>query len=225
MNSSTSLSCRLDHLVICARDLAQGVEWFGDLSGIQMPVGGQHPLMATHNHLTALSDNSFLEVIAIDPEAPDPAFQPGQQRWFALDDSAHQARIGIAPRLTTWVVATSNLDAALTRLRELGLDPGVPVDQTRGELRWRLALHMDGSLACDGVFPILIEWPTGVNPVSLMQDQNVRLERLSLTHPDYRIVEAGLQTLGVADLATVGHGPASLRADFSAGNRHFSINS
>ena len=190
-----------------------------------MPVGGQHPLMATHNHLTALSDNSFLEVIAIDPEAPDPAFQPGQQRWFALDDSAHQARIGIAPRLTTWVVATSNLDAALTRLRELGLDPGVPVDQTRGELRWRLALHMDGSLACDGVFPILIEWPTGVNPVSLMQDQNVRLERLSLTHPDYRIVEAGLQTLGVADLATVGHGPASLRADFSAGNRHFSVNS
>ena len=74
MNPSSSLSCRLDHLVICARDLAQGVEWFGNLSGVQLPVGGQHPLMATHNHLTALSADSFLEVIAIDPDAPEPAF-------------------------------------------------------------------------------------------------------------------------------------------------------
>lgn len=225
MNPSSSLSCRLDHLVVCARDLAQGVAWFDDLSGIQIPAGGQHPLMATHNHLTALSENSFLEVIAIDPEAPDPAFQPGQKRWFQLDDKGHQARIDMTPRLTTWVVATSSLEVALTRLREIGLDPGVPVDQTRGDMRWRLALHMDGSLACDGVFPILIEWPEGLNPVSRMQDQNVRLERLSLTHPEAGIVSEGLKALGIADLATVSQGPASLRADFSAGNRHFSVNS
>ncbi len=225
MNPSTSLGCRLDHLVICARDLAQGVGWFADLSGTQLPVGGQHPLMGTHNHLTALSEDSFLEVIAIDPDAPKPGFQPGQQRWFSLDDSAHQGRLDIAPRLTTWVVATRDLDAALARVREIGLDPGVPVEQTRGDMRWRLALRSDGSLACDGVFPILIEWPEGVNPVSRMQDQNIRLQSLSLTHPDAAIVDAGLQALGIAHLATVASGSARIRADFLAGNRQFSVNS
>lgn len=211
--------------MICARDLAQGVEWFDALSGVQLPEGGQHPLMATHNHLTALSADSFLEVIATDPDVPMPVFQSGQRRWFALDDSAHQARIDTAPRLTTWVVATKDLDAALDRIRRPGLDPGVPVEQTRGDMRWRLALHTDGSLACDGVFPILIEWPEGVNPVSRMQDQNIRLEGLSLTHPDFRIVQEGLWALGITELATVSNGPASMRADFSAGVRQFSVNS
>ena len=225
MNPSPSFGCRLDHLVICARDLTQGVGWFEDLSGVQLPVGGQHPLMATHNHLTALSKESFLEVIAIDPDAPKTGFQPGQQRWFLLDDSAHQAHLDIAPRLTTWVVATHDLDAALARVHEIGLDPGVPVVQTRGDMRWRLALHPDGSLACDGVFPILIEWPEGVNPVSRMQDQNVRLEGLYLSHPESERVEDGLRALGIASLATVVSGPASIRADFSAGNRQFSVHS
>ena len=225
MNPSPSLCCRLDHLVICARDLAQGVDWFCDLSGVQLPVGGQHPLMATHNHLTALSEDSFLELIAIDPNAPKPAFEQGQQRWFSLDDSAHQARLDIAPRLTTWVVATTNLNAALDRVRKLGLDPGEPIEQTRADMRWRLALCNDGSLACDGVFPILIEWPEGVNPVSRMQDQNIRLQGLSLTHPDSALVEEGLRALGITHLATVRSGPASLRADFSAGDGQFTISS
>jgi hypothetical protein len=211
--------------VICARDLAQGVAWFADLSGVQMPVGGQHPLMATHNHLTALSADSFLEVIAIDPEAPQPAFPSGQQRWFSLDDSAHQARLDTAPRLTTWVVATTDLGAALAGVRKLGLDLGVPVEQTRGDMRWRLALRNDGSLACDGVFPILIEWPKGVNPVSRMQDQNVRLQGLSLTHPEAALVQRGLQALGIGHLATVASGAASIRADFSVGDRRFIVNS
>ncbi|ASJ75251.1 VOC family protein [Granulosicoccus antarcticus] len=225
MNPSNPDRCRLDHLVICARDLAQGVEWFGDLSGVQLPIGGQHPLMATHNHLTALSDDSFLEVIAIDPDAPAPAFSAGQQRWFSLDNGAHQAQLEIAPRLTTWVVATRNLDAALAALRKLGLNPGEPVEQTRGDMRWRLSLQNDGSLACDGVFPILIEWPEGVNPVSRMQDQNVRLEALHLSHPDFERIEAGLRILGIAELATIEEGTASIRADFSVGNQSFSVNS
>lgn len=190
-----------------------------------MPVGGQHPRMATHNHVTALSVDSFLEVIAVDPDAPRPAFQPGQKRWFSLDDCAHQARIDSAPRLTTWVVATSNLDAALEQVRKLGLNPGVPVEQTRGDMHWRLALCHDGSLACDGVFPILIEWPEGVNPVSRMQDQNIRLQGLSLTHPERALVAAGLEALGIAHLATVTDGAACIRADFSVGNRLFSVNS
>jgi len=70
--------CRMDHLVVCASDLPAGVAWFENLSGVRLPKGGSHPLMGTHNHLSALSEDEFFEIIAIDPQAPG----VDRPRWF-----------------------------------------------------------------------------------------------------------------------------------------------
>lgn len=185
-----------------------------------MPVGGSHPLMATHNHLSALSSDTFLEVIAIDEQAEPPK----RPRWFMLDDPAHQTRIAQSPLLTTWVVATNNLDAAMRLIQEAGIDPGEPVYLTRGSLNWRLLLKSDGSLACGGVFPILIEWPEGINPVQQMQDQGIRLDALALSHPDSKRIQATLDALGIGTLATVTAGPASLDARMHSGSCSFDLN-
>lgn len=220
MGLSGQASCRFDHLVVTAASCEQGVSWLQASSGISIPVGGHHPLMGTHNHLTALADDQFLEIIAIDPKAKT----PDRARWFQLDDKAHQAKLAVAPALTTWVAATNNLDESLDAVRQLGIDPGVPVALTRGDLHWRLALKEDGSLAYDGIFPILIEWPAEVNPVSQMQDQGIRLENLVASHPQAALLSSALERLGLAELISIRQGAAALTANLTVNELRFSLN-
>ena len=90
----------LDHITVAAHTLAQGLAYLRDALGIDLPAGGAHPRMATHNHLLRLGDSVFLELIAIDPAAPAPL----RPRWFQLDDPGLQAELAVTPRLLTWVV-------------------------------------------------------------------------------------------------------------------------
>lgn len=220
MTDNSSFDCRLDHLVVTAASCEEGVSWVENRCGVILPKGGAHPLMGTHNHLSAIAANQFLEVIAIDPQAP----KPSHNRWFALDDEGHQRALAHSPQLTTWVVATNNLDAAIAAARDCGINPGEPVTLTRDGLTWRLALIADGSLAFGGTFPILIEWPPGVNPVDRMLDQNLRLNKLELTHPDHEKLNSAFHALGISSLATVRQGPVALCAQMHKEDHTFLLN-
>ena len=220
MGLSDQSTCRLDHLVVTAASCEQGVSWLQSKSGVSIPFGGQHPLMGTHNHLSALAEDHFLEVIAIDPAAR----MPDRARWFNLDDKQDQKRLAVSPTLATWVVATENLDVSLEAVRQLGIDPGVPVELTRGDLHWRLALKENGALAYDGIFPILIEWPAGVNPVSQMQDQGIRLENLVASHPQAALLSKALERLGLAELISIREGAPSLTAYLNVDEHRFFLN-
>lgn len=211
--------CRLDHLVLCATDLSTGVAWFESLSGVRLPEGGSHPLMGTINHLSALSENTFLEIIAVDPQAPKPA----RPRWFNLDNEGFQRQLHQLPQLATWVIATDDLPAALNVLQSQGIDAGEPIEQTRGHLQWQIAIRRDGTLAYDGVFPILIQWPAGVNPVAQMQDQGLRLNKLQLEHPQAALINTGLRALKADHLAVCGIGEPSLQVVMNANGRSVEI--
>lgn len=204
---------------MCSHALGAGVEWFENLSGIQLPAGGSHPLMATHNHLSALSDDTFLEIIATDPQAS----QALRSRWFNLDDEQFQGTLKECPRLTTWVVGTDDLEALINAAAAADVDAGEPVDLTRGDLTWKIALRRDGTLACDGVFPILIQWPSDVNPVASMTDQGLRLHNLQLQHPRADFVSEGLKAIGADHLADVQKGDALLQAKMSVGDHQFQL--
>ncbi len=219
MPAESALRCQLDHLVVCSHTVGAGVDWFERKSGIRLPAGGSHPLMATHNHLSALSESTFLEIIAADPQAP----QALRSRWFNLDDKKFQRALKNSPRLTTWVVGTRNLTALIDAAAAAGIDAGEPVDLTRGDLKWQIALRADGTLACDGVFPILIQWPHDVNPVASMRNQGLRLNNLQLQHPQAEHVSEALQAIGADHLADVRLGDALLQARLSAGNLQFDI--
>ena len=63
----------IDHLVIAANNLAEGVDWCEHTLGVSPGPGGEHALFGTHNRLLRLATGSgqpcYLEIIAINPDA------------------------------------------------------------------------------------------------------------------------------------------------------------
>ena len=164
----------LDHLVIGAATLEEGDAWCDRVLGITPQPGGKHALMGTHNRLVRISGANhprcYLEIIAIDPEAPP----PGRPRWFDLDQPALRERLALGPGLIHWVARVPNLDAALAYWRGEGVDAGEAVEASRGALRWRIALREDGRRLRREALPVLIEWGEA-HPADTLPDQGVQL--------------------------------------------------
>lgn len=168
----------LDHLVVGARTLDEGVAWCEATLGVTPGPGGRHALMSTHNRLLNISSDTFprsyLEIIAIDPEAPP----PGRTRWYDLDDAALQAALAQGPQLIHWVARSSSLQAHLSALSAAGWDGGEAINVERGELRWQISVRPDGRRLCDGVLPTLIQWGSK-HPCDDMPTSEVRLQSLT----------------------------------------------
>ncbi|MDP3084400.1 MAG: VOC family protein [Rubrivivax sp.] len=177
------MSVAVDHLIVAADSLDQGVRWCEATLGVSPGAGGQHPLMGTHNRLLKIATEAFpeayLEIIAIDPEAVAPA----RPRWFGLDNPALQARLRQQPRLIHWVARSSMLDMHRWGLINARRRPGEPVEAGRetpqGPLRWQILITDDGRLDCGGALPTLIEWQ-GRHPTAAMPGSGVSLQALAL---------------------------------------------
>src|SRR5690606_27055930 len=119
----------------------------------------------------------FLELIAIDPDAPD----PGRARWFSLDDPATRARIAERPCALCWVASTDNLDGLVA---SSPVDLGEIVHFRRGDRTWRLTVPRDGHLPGNGLLPAFIEWSPGPHPSHGHADIGLTLQSIRLRHPD-----------------------------------------
>jgi hypothetical protein len=172
------LNTDIDHLVVVADTLDQGAAWCEATLGTAPGPGGRHPLMGTHNRLLRIDGPDFprayLEIIAIDPDAPP----PGRPRWFGLDDPALRAAVKVLPRLHHVVLRTPDIERLRQGLVHEGLQPGEPIAAERatpnGLLRWRILVRPDGRIAADGALPTLIEW-SGPHPAEAMPASPVRL--------------------------------------------------
>ncbi|HEY5738282.1 MAG TPA: VOC family protein, partial [Gammaproteobacteria bacterium] len=193
---------RLDHIVVAATTLEQGAEYLRGLLGIEVPVGGVHATMGTHNRLMQLGDDSYLELIAIDPAGTVPA----RPRWFGLDTALLRAAIAQRPRLITWVMNTPDL-AAVAAAGDFAI--GTPTALSRDGLSWEIALTDDGRLLADGLLPYCIQWHSSPHPSRAMADLGCRLKKLTLHHsrPDW--LAARLATLGATDLVEIDEIPDS----------------
>ncbi|AJY12463.1 VOC family protein [Burkholderia dolosa] len=215
-------SLTLDHLVIAARTLDEGVRHVADALGIEPAGGGRHPLMRTHNALFGAWGGLYLEVIAIDPDAPAADHTaPPRARLFALDDPAMHARLADGPFLAHWV-------ARVERPRQLALwHKQYPariapvVAMQRGDLTWRLTVPDDGAFpawqgAGDGVVPSLIQWDTARHPADALPHGGIALKALRATHPRADLIREQLDWLGADHLLEVDphDGPPALVAEF-----------
>lgn len=186
----------LDHIVLTTRDLTDGVAWIEERVGTKLLAGGKHALMGTHNALMRLGGNSYLEVIAVDPQVPP----PGRPRWFGLDDPHMRGQLAYRPRLATWVVRSSHISATAAAS---AVDLGDVLEMTRGALSWRITVRPDGTMPEGGLFPSIIEWPPGVHPTRSMADLGLGLERLTLFYEAPYRLDAALSRIGAEDLVRV----------------------
>jgi hypothetical protein len=178
-----------DHLVLAARDLDRGAAWLEDRLGVALAQGGRHSRMGTHNRLLHLGESFYLELIAIDPQAPP----PGRPRWFALDRP--EALPADRPQLIHWVARSDDI------LRDVAASTdamGEILPMERGGYRWRISVPPDGHLPGDGLVPTLIQWDVPFHPASRLPDVGCRLMKLEGFHPQPARIKAALAALGLA---------------------------
>jgi hypothetical protein len=167
------LRCAIDHIVITARSLAAGVDHVRRALGVTPESGGEHPRMGTHNALLRLGEATYLEVIAVNPNAP----RPNRPRWFELDGVDASG----APRLATWVARTDDIQSAVAA-SPLVLGDIEPM--SRGPLKWRITIPANGSLPAQGLAPTLIQWSDSPHPAGKLRDAGCSLLRLEGFHPE-----------------------------------------
>ncbi|MDM0122255.1 VOC family protein [Variovorax arabinosiphilus] len=214
------MPAQIDHLVIAARTLDEGVAWCEATLGVTPGPGGAHPLMGTHNRLISIATTAFpqayLEVIAIDP-AKQPTRAAGLHRWFDLDDAALQAELAQhGPRLIHFVARVPDAAAALHALAAgpTPIDRGPLVEASRdtaaGRLDWKISVRDDGQRLLYGALPTVIEWGA-VHPTDTMPSSGVALSALHASHPRPAVLQDALAALGLASME-VRAGPPNLVA-------------
>ena len=206
----------VDHLVVLAESLADGVRWCEATLGITPGPGGSHPLMGTHNRLFDISSDSFpgcfCEIIAIDPNAA-PTRVDGM-RWFDMDDRHLSEQIHEhGPQLIHLVARVPDLAHAVQTLTGLNIDGGerlrVSRETPRGLLQWQITVRADGRRMFHGALPTLIQWGDH-HPVNTMAASAVQLLAFEVQHGDPVHLNEAYAALGLGQLRAQGGEPRLL---------------
>jgi hypothetical protein len=216
--ASPPLASQVDHLVVVAANLAEGVLWCERVLGITPGPGGEHPLMGTHNRLFTVASPAFprayFEIIAINPDKQTPRVAPAR-RWFDLDDHELQLRLSkTGPQLAHFVASTPRVTAAVRALSRLGLDRGEALDVSRmtpqGLLSWKITVREDGQRLFYGALPTLIQWGDA-HPADDMAPSGVTLQSLHASHPRPDALRGGYEVIGLSGVG-LSQGPPNLIA-------------
>lgn len=190
----------LDHLVVAAADLAEGRRWVEARVGVAMDDGGRHATFGTHNAVLSLGPDHYLEVIAVDPDAPPPT----RPRWFDLDTDAMRRRLARGPALVHWVARVGSV----VEVAEVA----DPLELSRGPNRWVIGVAPDGSMPLGGLAPSRILWRTPP-PSTSLPDKGVRLDVLTLRTSGTDDLHAAVDD--VTGPVDVRQGPVGLTARLS----------
>ncbi|MFF2082969.1 VOC family protein [Nocardia sp. NPDC058176] len=188
----------LDHLVLAAPDLPGTVDRIARALGVAPIAGGRHNGVGTRNYLLGLDDHSYLEIIGIDRDAPEPE----HPRPFGLDTLTE-------PRLAAWLAQVSGIETVVRAARAAGFDPGEPRDMSRTTVEGEvLSWQLTAPFATTGivVVPYLIDWLDSAHPARSLP--RVSLRSFEAVHPDPAPVEAALDALGTKLTVAPGVAPA-----------------
>jgi hypothetical protein len=184
----------LDHLAYAVPHLDSAVAGLERRLGVRAAAGGKHRGLGTHNALLSLGEGAYLEVIAPDPEQPEPS----QPRPFGLDQAT-------APALVAWCAKAPEIDERVARARDAGYDPGPVLQLGRDRpdgtsVEWRFTFPTG---AGDGLVPFLIDWGESPHP-SLDAPGGLTLVSLRGEHTDPDTVIPLLRALEVEMEVTKG---------------------
>lgn len=190
----------IDHIVIGARTLDAGAAYVEAHLGVRPSGGGRHEGVGTHNLLLGLGKDRYLEVIAPDPDQPDPP----HPRPFDLDDPGVKLMLEAEPRLLAWVARTPVLDAVVTRLGTH--HAGEIRAMKRGKLAWRMAMPPQRQ-DMSNLIPSLIQWEDGKGAAPRLTDSGVRLTALEAEHPEVDAVRNALSQRGLDEALKLRRSP------------------
>jgi len=220
------MKTQIDHLVVMAASLDQGVQWCEDTLGITPGPGGEHEKYGTHKRLFKIASPQFplayFEIIAINPQAVIPK-RAQVPRWFDMDNAALQKAVAQGPRLIHFVSSTEDVKAARHVLRTQGIERGQVVHASRksskGTLNWQITVREDGDRLFNGCMPTLIQWgkpeatdPLRLHPRNSLPRSGVTLQSLTVSHPSGEKLQAAYEAIGLAGIA-IETGPANLVAN------------
>ena len=222
------MTTQIDHLVVAATSLEQGVQWCEALFGITPALGGEHALFGTHNRLFKIATPKFsmayFEIIAINPAAvrSKKTTTLHTNRWFDLDNPELQKSISKEPRLIHFVASTPDIKAARMALRMEGIDRGPAIHAERqtskGLLHWQISVRADGQRLFDGALPTLIQWgkpdatePLRLHPRNTLPRSGVTLQSIDITHPSAEKLQTAYASIGLNGIS-ISEGPANIKA-------------
>ena len=198
------MTAQVDHLVVAATSLAEGVAWCESTLGITPGPGGKHPLMGTHNRLFKVASvdhpAAYFEIIAINSGA-NGARVNYAKRWFDLDNPDLQRTLAsTGPRLIHFVANMTQASSGVAQLAKLGIDRGPLLEASRmtpnGQLVWKITVRDDGQRLLHGTLPTLIEWGA-VHPTHSMAASGVTLQALAVCHPQAELLHDAYQAIGL----------------------------
>ncbi len=212
------MTAQVDHLVVAAATLQEGVAWCERTLGITPGPGGEHPLMGAHNRLFSIAaaqyPSAYFEIIAINKEAVGTRIQ-GAKRWFDLENEDLQLNLKQnGPHLIHFVASTPQATPAIQALAGMGIDRGELLAASRmtpnGLLLWKITVRADGQRLMNGCLPTLIEWGD-VHPTQHMAASGVTLQSLTASQPNTDEISAAYAAIGLQG-TDVKQGPPNLIA-------------
>lgn len=185
---SPDVSARIDHLIYGTPDLEATLQDLEGRFGFGASNGGRHPGEGTRNALYSLGRHVYLEIMAPDPDQPE----PDRPRWLGIDDLER-------PRLLTWVAKGTELQSLVAEAARKGVHLGPALAGSRkqsdgSEIHWHVTdPHV---MIAGGIVPFFIDWREAIHP-SRTAVQGLRLTGLRGEHPDPSGTRKKLEALGL----------------------------
>lgn len=170
----------LDHLIVAAASLGEGIAFVRERLGVDPRRVGRNPGAGTDHARVALGPRRYLEILA---PAPGDELSPPLAPIRALD----------APRLWGWALATDGGRGA--RADALGVANVPPRSDVAdgGFVRWR---NLAVTLALGAAAPVFLEWAAGAPHPADDAPAGGAVRALTILHPDPDAARAALEKAG-----------------------------
>ncbi len=164
---------KLDHVVLGATTLEEGTDFVENILQTKLSDIGYHKDMGTHNRVIKISNQVYLEVVAIDPKINDLK----NRKWFNLDNSNLQLKLKKSPQIIGYVIENNN------KILFKYYDPFF--EASRANYRWQFAMpsynnnNLDIEIVETGIIPSIITWEKD-KPIYQMEKNQFELVRLEI---------------------------------------------
>lgn len=201
----------VDHIVLGVNNLWFGMAQLKALTGVDPVIGGVHPSLGTHNALISLGDETYLELLAPNPDAAPASINAMGRGYLQKIRSLRQ----ITPVL--WALGSTDLERTRNLLGDAGIELGAPAPGSRRKPDGSLLAWQTAELVSPGsdASPFFIQW-TGPGTPADNTPKGCTLSRLSLAVDSQ--LRKMLQTLDVpVDFVEQGVAPISIELSCPTG--------